>query len=121
MQVRGMDHIVLNVADGERSVAWYRDVLGLEVLRYTEWKAGEVPFVSLKVSETCIIDLFEVERTGENLNHFALFVEGEVDELLARDDVEIAREPRTLWGAQGNGPSVSIYDPDRNMVELKRY
>lgn len=121
MQVRGMDHIVLNVADGERSLAWYRDILGLEVLRYDEWKAGKVPFVSLKVSDACIIDLFELERSGENVNHFALWVEGDVDDILERDDIEIAREPRTLWGAQGNGPSVSIYDPDGNMVELKRY
>jgi catechol 2,3-dioxygenase-like lactoylglutathione lyase family enzyme len=120
-RVRGMDHIVLNVADGERSVAWYRDNLGLEPLRYEDWKRGEVPFASLKVDENTIIDLFETDRTGENLNHFALWVEGDVDDLLARDDIEILREPKVLWGAQGNGPSVSIADPDGNMVELKRY
>ena len=61
-RVRGMDHIVLNVSDGERSLAWYRDRLGLEVLRADAWREGKVPFVSLRVSDTCIIDLFEIER-----------------------------------------------------------
>ncbi len=120
-RVRGMDHIVLNVSDGERSLAWYRDRLGLEVLRADAWREGKVPFVSLRVSDTCIIDLFEIERTGENVNHVALWVEGDVDEILAHDDVEIAREPKRLFGAQGHGPSVSVYDPDGNMIELKSY
>jgi catechol 2,3-dioxygenase-like lactoylglutathione lyase family enzyme len=46
-----MDHIVLNVADAERSVAFYRDVLGLAIERLEEWRAGKVGFPSARVSE----------------------------------------------------------------------
>ena len=47
--VSGLDHVVLNVADVRRSVAWYRDRLGLPVERFDEWERGEVFFPSLRV------------------------------------------------------------------------
>ena len=121
MRVRGMDHIVLNVADGERAMAWYRDRLGLEPVRYDEWKAGDAPFLSLRVNADTIIDLLETERTGENVNHVALWVDGDLDDLLAHDDVEVVREFESLFGAQGYGPAVYIRDLDGNQIELKRY
>ena len=75
MRVRHLDHIVLNVVDVERSLAWYTDLLGLAPERVDEWRAGTVPFPSVRIDEGCIIDLFAAERTGENLNHVCLVVE----------------------------------------------
>lgn len=120
-RVRGIDHIVLNVADGERAMAWYRDRLGLEPVRYDEWKAGDAPFLSLRVNDTTIVDLLETERTGENVDHVALWVEGDVEAVLAHDDVEVVREFPSLFGAQEYGPAVYIRDLDGNQIELKRY
>ena len=77
VQVTGLDHIVLNVADVERSAAWYRDKLGLELIRMDEWRRGEVLFPSLRIDATTLIDLFRTERTGENLNHFAVVVDAD--------------------------------------------
>ncbi|MFT7649171.1 MAG: catechol 2,3-dioxygenase-like lactoylglutathione lyase family enzyme [Candidatus Poriferisodalaceae bacterium] len=124
IRVAGIDHIVLNVADGERAMDWYRDRLGAEPVRYDEWKAGDAPFLSLRLNEATIIDLLVTERTGENMNHFALWVEAtdaEIEELLAHDDVEHVRTFDSLFGAQGYGPAVYIKDLDGNQVELKRY
>ena len=124
VSVRGMDHIVLNVADAERAMAWYRDRLGLEPLRFEEWKAGEVPFLSLRVNDKTLIDLQVGERTGANMDHVALWVEDDeaaITELVAHDDVEVVMELDSTFGAQGYGPSVYIKDPDGNTVELKRY
>ena len=120
--VRGMDHIVLNVADGERALAWYRDKLGLEALRYDQWKAGEVPFLSIRVADDTIIDLLETERSGENVDHVALWVDGDLDTFLAANpDVEVIRRFDSLFGAQGFGPAAYIRDPDGNQIELKAY
>jgi len=121
VSVAAIDHIVLNVADGRRAMEWYRDRLGLEPVRLEAWEAGEVPFVSLRVSDTTIIDLFETDRTGENMNHVAFWVEGDIDGLLAREDVEVVADHRSRFGAQGDGPAAYIRDPDGNVVELKRY
>ena len=120
-RVRGLDHIVLNVADAERSMRWYRDRLGLEPERYEEWKAGEAPFVSVRIDEGTIIDLFETDRSGENLNHLALWVSGDVESIVAHDDVELVRRSPRVFGARGWGSAVYVRDPDGNEVELRHY
>lgn len=119
--VRGIDHIVLNVADGERAMRWYVERLGVKPLRYEEWKEGSAPFLSLRINDTTIIDLLETERTGENVNHIALWVEGDPSDLLAHDDVEVIRRFDSLFGAQGHGEAIYIRDLDGNQIELKHY
>ena len=111
----------LNVSDAETAMCWYRDRLGMKPLRYEEWKSGKAPFLSMKVNETTIIDLLETERSGENVDHIALYVEGDLETLLAHDDVETVREFTYIYGAQGWGPAVYIRDLDGNQIELKRY
>jgi catechol 2,3-dioxygenase-like lactoylglutathione lyase family enzyme len=120
-RVTGLDHIVLNVADTRRSMAWYRDVLGLEPLRFEQWERGEVFFPSLRVSATTIIDLLETERTGENMNHLCLVVDDDVAELAASGSFDVVDGPDIRWGAQGDGLSLYVRDPDGNVVELRTY
>ena len=119
--VRGLDHIVLKVADAERSLRWYCDRLGLEPVRYAEWKAGDAPFVSVRIDEGTIIDLLEAERSGENLAHFALWVAGDVESIVAHPDVEVVHRAPRVFGARGWGSAVYVRDPDGNEVELRHY
>ena len=56
VRVVGHDHLVLNVADPERSLAWYRDKLGLAGEREEEWRNGEVLFLSIRIDDTTLID-----------------------------------------------------------------
>ncbi|WP_419946055.1 VOC family protein [Candidatus Poriferisodalis sp.] len=119
--VQGLDHIVLNVADAERSLAWYRDRLGLTPVRYTEWKSGEAPFVSARIDDGTIIDLVETERSGENLGHFALWVTGDVEQIASHPDVPVVRRSPRVHGARGWGSAVYVRDPDGNEVELRSY
>lgn len=122
MNVRGLDHIVLNVADVERSLAWYTGLLGLSPERVDEWRAGRVPFPSVRIDEGCIIDLFATERSGENLNHLCLVVEeGDVEAIAADDRFDVDTGPARRWGARGDGTSVYVLDPDGNTVELRSY
>ncbi|MDH4143991.1 MAG: VOC family protein [Acidimicrobiia bacterium] len=121
--VRGLDHIVLNVADGERSAAWYAEMFGLEVLRLDEWRRGEVPFVSVRVDATTIIDLVERDRSGVNCDHLCLLVDDDVDldELASSGRFDALGPPRRLFGAQGYGQGFYVRDPDGNVVELRHY
>jgi len=122
MKVTGLDHVVIDCADVERSVAWWRDELGCEPLRLEEWRRGEVPFVSVRLDATTIIDLFAQERTGENVNHLALTV-ADVDlaELAASGRFDVLGGPRQLFGAQGVGEGIYVRDPDGNTIELRTY
>lgn len=122
IQVRGLDHIVLAVADARRSLAWYGERLGLQPLRVAEWEAGEAPFPSVRVDPTTIIDLVEVPRSGVNMDHVCLVIDPvDLDQLAASPDLDVVEGPVTRWGAQGMATSLYLRDPDGNVVELRHY
>ena len=62
VQVVGLDHVVLRCADVEKSLTLYCDTLGLEPERVDEWRRGDVPFPSVRITPTTIIDLFAATR-----------------------------------------------------------
>jgi catechol 2,3-dioxygenase-like lactoylglutathione lyase family enzyme len=122
VKVTELDHLVLDVADVERSLAWYTDVLGLEPMRVDEWRRSEIPFPSVRISPSTIIDLLPVDPSGENVNHFCLVVEPtDFDALAAGGDVEVVSGPGTRFGARGDATSLYVLDPDGNTVELRYY
>jgi catechol 2,3-dioxygenase-like lactoylglutathione lyase family enzyme len=122
MRVTGVDHLVLTVTDAERSVAWYRDILGLEPLRLDEWRRGEVLFASLRVNDTTIIDVLQGERSGTNVDHVAFVVEPcDLEAWCSDRGLEIEMGPLELFGARGQGYGVYTRDPDGNRVEVRHY
>jgi catechol 2,3-dioxygenase-like lactoylglutathione lyase family enzyme len=122
VQVRELDHVVLNVADPELSLAFYVDELGLAPVRVDEWRRGEAPFPSVRVSPGTILDLLAIARTGENANHLCLVVEPtDFDALAASGRFRVVDGPDRRFGARGDGMSLYVLDPDGNTVELRYY
>jgi glyoxylase I family protein len=122
MQLTGPDHVVFPSPDPERLIAWYAEELGLEVLRLEAWRRNEVPFVSLRVSPTFLIDVFRGERTGVNLDHLALTVtDVDLDALATSGRFDVEMGPADLYGAQGVGRGLYVRDPDGNKIELRTY
>jgi len=130
--VLGLDHLVLRTSSVEGLLDFYAGKLGLGVERYEAWKAGEVPFPSVRINATTIIDLLEVPPGAVGppgagaLEHLCLVV---TPELLAAvttrtppfDTVTVVDGPGVRWGAQGDAVSVYVPDPDGNVVELRCY
>jgi glyoxylase I family protein len=124
-----IDHLVLRVRDLERMVGFYRDVLGCgldkvqETLGLWQLRAGG-----------SLIDLVDLAgplgkmggagpgKEGRNVDHFCLRVEPWDEKALrahlARHDVAVGESGRR-YGADGEGPSIYINDPEGNTVELK--
>jgi catechol 2,3-dioxygenase-like lactoylglutathione lyase family enzyme len=122
VRVKGLDHVVLNVSDVERSLAWYTGELGLDGERVEEWRKGDAPFPSVRIDDTTVIDLLALPRTGENVNHVCLVVDADdIDELVHSGRFEVLEGPVERWGAQGVAMSVYLWDPDQNLVELRHY
>jgi catechol 2,3-dioxygenase-like lactoylglutathione lyase family enzyme len=119
--VIGFDHLVLNVGDVHRSLAFYVGTLGLTPERVAEWEAGEVFFPSVRIDATTVLDLMQLDRSGQNVDHLCLVVDDDIDALAAREDLVIEAGPGERWGAQGNARSIYLRDPDGNLVELRRY
>jgi catechol 2,3-dioxygenase-like lactoylglutathione lyase family enzyme len=122
VRVHALDHVVLNVEDPERSLAFYCGELGLEPVRVDEWRRREAPFPSVRVNAGTIVDLLAIPRTGENANHFCLVVEpADFDTLEASGRFTVIDGPGRRFGARGDGTSLYILDPDGNTVELRYY
>lgn len=120
--VEGLDHIVLITPDVERSLGWYTTSLGLAAERVDEWRAGSVPFPSVRLDEHTIIDLFAGERGEQNLDHLCLVIRPtDLQALAASGRFDVVSGPGTRWGARGDGQSLYVSDPDGNVVELRHY
>ena len=126
MKISGFDHLVLRVDDLDSTLSFYTEALGLEPLRVDEFRRGEVPFPSVRISANSLIDLVPKARMpgSNNVDHFCLVVEGDLDglasELQARG-VEVTGESGRRWGAHGWGNSIYVSDPEGNTIELKSY
>ena len=122
LRVVDVDHVVLNVADAERSLAFYAGALGLAPVRVEEWRRGEVPFPSVRVTPTFIVDLLETDRTGVNTDHVCLVVEPlDLAAVAASGRFTVVDGPAARFGARGMGTSLYVLDPDGNTVELRHY
>ncbi|HVF74074.1 MAG TPA: VOC family protein [Acidimicrobiales bacterium] len=122
LQISGFDHLVLRVADVERSLAWYCDELGLAPERVDEWRRGEVPFPSVRIDDTTVVDLLAGERDGRNMDHLCLVVAPtDMEALKASGRFTVVDGPAPRWGARGVATSLYVLDPDGNVVELRHY
>ena len=127
VRVEDFDHLVLRCADVERSLAWYVGRLGLIGVRVEAWRAGEVPFPSVRITPTTIIDLIprpagEVHPAERNVDHFCLVVDTESVTYAERSgQFDVVDGPGRRYGARGEATSIYVTDPDGNVVELRAY
>ena len=127
--VQGIDHVVLRVVDVEGVIRFYQDVLGCAVER----RKDDLGLIQLRAGRS-LIDLVDVngelgQKGGaapgpeaRSMDHFCLridpFDEAQIRAHLRAHGVE-AGELATRYGAEGDGPSLYIQDPEGNTVELK--
>ncbi len=119
--ILGLDHVVLRVADMDRALAFYCGVLGLREERRVE----SIGLVQLRAGAS-MVDLVPSkdagDRNGRDMDHFALRLGGwDADGIRAYLAAQgfPAGEPALRVGAEGNGWSIYVDDPDGNTVELK--
>lgn len=125
VRVTACDHLVLRCADVERTLAWYAERLGLETVRVDEWRRGDAPFPSLRISAETIIDLIgSADRpvADGRLDHVCVVVD-EVDlaALASSGEFDVVEGPARRFGARGEGTSLYVRDPDGLVVELRHY
>jgi len=129
MSVCALDHIVLDVADIQKSLDFYQRTLGLASERVEAWKRGDVGFPSLRINDSTIIDLVSggdsQSATRTNLAHFCLVTDSpnldEAMQTLAAAGVKIETGPARRSGARGDALSIYFRDPDQNLIELRTY
>jgi glyoxylase I family protein len=129
LNLRAIDHIVLRVRDIDAMRRFYCDVLGAS---HVAWRA-QFGMSHLRAGSS-MIDLITVDgplgrqggaapgKEGRNLDHLCLRIEpfdqAAIVAHLRRHGVAVG-EIRRRYGAEGNGISIYLTDPEGNTVELK--
>lgn len=121
-----LDHVMVRVSDLGRSLRFYRDILGMEVLRYTEYEAGQFTNVFLRFanqSEAALELTYnwhqsEPYQVGNAFGHLALVVDDVVVavDYLRQQGVHIKTAPKQM--NHGQRIIAFVSDPDAYLIEL---
>lgn len=110
-------HICLQVTDIQRSLAFYRDGLGIPV-QFIFRRKGEVKGAYLKLGSDSFIEVFEVEKPV-GITHFCLQVD-DIDAFIAAATAKgIACTEKKIGGDQSW--QSWLRDPDGNAFEVHQY
>jgi catechol 2,3-dioxygenase-like lactoylglutathione lyase family enzyme len=125
MEIERLDHLVLTVADIERSCEFYKQVLGMDVVHFGEGRTA-LKFGRQKINlhpADRIPGLVADKPTpgSGDLCFITPVPLSEVTAHLARCAVPIVAGPGPRAGAVGTIQSVYIRDPDQNLVEISNY
>jgi len=127
--IRDIDHVVLRVSDLDAMLGFYCGVLKCTVAKVQE----AIGLTQLQAGRS-MIDLVTVDgvlgrmggeapgKTGRNMDHVCLRVEpfdGQAILAFLKDHGIDGGEVVSRFGAEGDGPSIYITDPEGNVVELK--
>jgi catechol 2,3-dioxygenase-like lactoylglutathione lyase family enzyme len=128
INIQGIDHVVFRVVDLEKVASFYIEVLGAR----WEKKQEEIGLYQLRVG-SALVDLVPVDgrlgrmggaapgKEARNVDHVCFRVlpwDGEAILGQLREH-GIAGEIVSRYGAEGDGPSIYLADPEGNNLELK--
>jgi glyoxylase I family protein len=129
IRIRQIDHLVLRVSDLKAMMDFYINVIGCTV----EKIQAQIGLYQVRAGSS-LIDLIPIDgklgkiggaapgNEGRNLDHFCLRVDpfdaGEIIRHLQAHNVEPG-EVESRYGAEGEGPSIYVTDPEGNVLELK--
>ena len=126
--IRDIDHVVYRVVNLDMVAAFWRDVLGATFEKHQE----EIGLYQLRVGNS-LVDLVPVNsrlgrmggaapgKEGRNVDHVCFRVEDWNESALLAHLAAHGIEGHVVerYGADGDGPSVYIEDPEGNIIELK--
>ena len=129
IHIRHIDHVVLRVANLDAMLRFYCDALGCTIER----RQDEIGLVQLRAG-SALVDLVPVDgrlgraggaapgREGRNVDHICFrvepFDEAAIRTHLAAQGVRCG-PVESRYGAEGEGASIYLDDPEGNTLELK--
>lgn len=127
--IKGFDHYAITVADMEATIAFYRNVLGAEILWEKQWREGKVPVISMQLGSN---RMNVHQATAPTAPHARQPTPGSADlcfrwegpiadaaAMLEKHGVTVIEGPAPRPAADGVwGQSVYFRDPDGNLLEL---
>jgi catechol 2,3-dioxygenase-like lactoylglutathione lyase family enzyme len=132
VKVHALDHLVINVADVQRSTDWYAKILGMEVKVFDPGE-GKTPRTSLIFGRQKInvrpkdadkVEWFTADHEAAGSDDLCFLTSSTPQEVVAHlkaNGVAIEEGPTKKQGARGTLLSVYCRDPDGSLIEISSY
>jgi catechol 2,3-dioxygenase-like lactoylglutathione lyase family enzyme len=132
VKVNALDHLVINVANVQRSADWYAKILGMEVKVFDPGE-GKTPRTSLIFGRQKInvrpkdadkVEWFTADHEAAGSDDLCFLTSSTPQEVVAHlkaNGVAIEEGPTKKQGARGTLLSVYCRDPDGSLIEISSY
>ena len=125
MKINRLDHLVLTVADIERTCAFYHGILGFEVIRFGEGRVA-LGFGNQKINLHQVGNEFDpkADRPTAGSGDLCFIADTAIADVIRELNaagVPIEQGPVDRTGAIGQIRSVYLRDPDQNLLEISNY
>ena len=132
VKVYALDHLVINVGDVARSVAWYQTILGMEVKVFDpgdgKSKRTSLVFGNQKINvrpmDSDKADWFTADHETAGSDDLCFLTSSAPEQIVAHlkaNGVPIEEGPVERQGARGILRSVYCRDPDGSLIEISSY
>jgi catechol 2,3-dioxygenase-like lactoylglutathione lyase family enzyme len=132
VKVNALDHIVINVADVERSAKWYATILGMEIRVFDpgpgKAKRTSLTFGNQKINvrprDANTVEWFTADHIAAGSDDLCFLTTSTPDQVVAHlkaHGVTIEEGPIARQGARGTLRSVYCRDPDGSLIEISSY
>lgn len=132
IKVHALDHLVINVTDVARSIAWYQKILGMKVVVFDPGegkpKRTSLMFghqkINVRPRDADKAEWFTADHEtpgSEDLCFLTASSPAEVVAHLKANGVAIEQGPLAKQGARGTLRSVYCRDPDGSLIEISSY
>ena len=125
MKIDRLDHLVLTVADLDKTCAFYESVMGMRVVTFAGGRKA-LGFGRQKINLHQAGHEFEpkADRPTPGSADLCFIAETLLDEVMAiliHQEIAIVEGPVERTGAEGPMRSVYFRDPDQNLIEVSNY
>jgi len=132
VKVDALDHLVINVADVDRTTAWYGKVLGMDVQVFDpghgKAKRTSLMFGNQKINvrpkDADKVDWFTADHETAGSDDLCFLTTSSPEEVVAHLQalgIAIEEGPVAKQGARGTLRSVYCRDPDGSLIEISSY
>ena len=132
IKVHALDHLVINVTDVARSIAWYQQILGMKVVvfdpgegkpRRTSLMFGHQK-INVRPRDADKAEWFTADHETSGSEDLCFLTASSPEEVVAHlkaNGVAIEQGPLAKQGARGTLRSVYCRDPDGSLIEISSY
>ena len=132
VKVEALDHLVINVADVDRTMAWYQQVLGMKPqsfdpgpgkTRRTSLLFGNQK-INVRPKDADKVDWFTADHVMAGSDDLCFLTSSTPDAVVAHLNalgIVIEEGPVARQGARGTLRSVYCRDPDGSLIEISSY